>query len=134
MVKVAPRPAAEAISTRPPSEVISFFTTSMPTPRPAIWFTSVAVENPGMKMNCASCASGRSTSAREQPGLDRLLPDAREVEAAAVVGDAQHHLVAPLHGVDRDLADLGLAGAHALLGLLEAVGDRVPQQVLEGTR
>ena len=129
-----PRPGVEEISTRPPSEVISFFTTSMPTPRPAIWLTSVAVEKPDMKMNCASCASGQLHVGREQARFDRLLADAREVQAAAVVGDGEHDLVAALHGVDRDLADLGLARGARARRRLDAVRDGVAQQVLEGRR
>ncbi len=75
IVKVAPRPGVETISTRPPREVISFFTTSMPTPRPAIWFTSVAVEKPGTKMNCARNAPRAAPRrAREQLALATRLP------------------------------------------------------------
>jgi hypothetical protein len=54
------------------------------------------------------------------------------VEARAVVGDGEHHLVAALHGVDRDLADLGLAGAHARSGFSMPCPIGVAQQVLEG--
>ena len=69
---------------------------------------------------------------RDEPCRHRLLADALEVEARAVVGHGEHHLVAALHRVDRDLADVGLAGGEPLGGRLETVRDRIAQQVLEG--
>ena len=45
-----PWPSALSISTVPPSAVMFFFTTSMPTPRPETSVTTSAVENPGAKI------------------------------------------------------------------------------------
>jgi hypothetical protein len=69
---------------------------------------------------------------REETRGDGLFADAREVEPRAVVRDGEHDFVAALGGVDRDLADLGLARREARRGGLDAVRDRIAQQVLEG--
>ena len=45
------------MSMRPPIEVMSFLTTSMPTPRPASSLTVSAVDRPEAKMSCAFSAS-----------------------------------------------------------------------------
>ena len=57
MVKVVPWPCSEWMSTVPPISSILVLTTSMPTPRPDTAVTACAVENPGWKMNLATCAS-----------------------------------------------------------------------------
>ena len=67
IVKVVPRPGVDVMSMRPPRETISLRTTSMPTPRPAIWVISSTVEKPAMKIYCVSCASLTSASASSMP-------------------------------------------------------------------
>ena len=54
---VMPWPSAESISTVPPSAVMFFFTTSMPTPRPETSVTCSAVEKPGAKIRPQTSAS-----------------------------------------------------------------------------
>ena len=63
----------------------------------------------------------------------RALAHAREVDAAAVVGELDHDFVADLAHRQRDLAGLGLAGRAPRVARLDAVVERVAQQVLERT-
>ena len=62
----------------------------------------------------------------------RLVADARKVQAGAIVAEGDQHLIAFLAELDADRAQLGLAGALALLGCLDAVHHAVAQQMLEG--
>ena len=77
---------------------------------------------------------GRLGVRREEPDLQRALAHPREVDAAAVVGELDHHLVAGLAYRERDLARLRLAGRDACGAGLDAVVERVAQQVLERAR
>ena len=67
----------------------------------------------------------------EQSLLQRLAPDRREIEPAAVVGDLDEHLAAFALDLERHAAQLGLTALFARSGRLDAVRDRVAQQVLE---
>ena len=100
-------------------------------PRPETCVTFDAVENPGSKMHSISWASVGCASGRDPALRDRLGPDPFEVEAGAVVGELDLDLVRDLPHGKRDLAGLGLAGLRALRAVLDAVVERVAQQVLE---
>ncbi len=78
-----------------------------------------------------SCASVGVASAASKPCATARLAHAREVDAGAVVGELDHHFVADLPHRQRDLAGLRLAGVAARLARLDAVVERVAQQVLE---
>ena len=130
-MKCVPAPFVDATSTRPPSAAISLRTTSMPMPRPEICVTFAAVEKPGWNRHSTSCASVGVASAATRPSATRALAHAREVDAAAVVGELDHDFVADLPHGERDLAGLRLAGVAPRLARLDAVVERVAQQVLE---
>ena len=93
-LKLVPCPAAVVVSMRPPSAFTSERTTSMPMPRPDSSVTCVAVEKPGMKIRLASSASSCSCLGVDQPLLQRLVADARQVEAGAVVAELHRDVVA----------------------------------------
>src|SRR5690606_40581111 len=59
-------------------------------------------------------------------------PDALQVEPAAVVLQFEQDFVAFLAHREADLAGLGLAGGNAFPGRLDAVGNRVAQEMLDG--
>ena len=66
-----------------------------------------------------------------QAGFDGVGADAREVEASAVVAELDHHVVAFVGHLEGDLAEFGLAGCAPDFRRLDAVGDRVTDQVAE---
>ena len=68
---------------------------------------------------------------REKPQRVRAIANAGEVDAAAVVGELDHHFVADLPYLERDLACFRLAGFDAIRTRLDAVVERIAQQVLE---
>ena len=110
-------------------------TTSMPTPRPEMSVTFSAVDRPGRKMSATLSWSDmpRSFSAVISP-LARADSAIRlRVDALAVVGDFDHDLAGFMPGLDADRAHGFLAGAHPLLGRLDAVvhgvADHVGQRV-----
>ena len=80
-----PKPSADSISTLPPSAVMFFITTSMPTPRPETSVTTSAVENPGAKIRFQTSPSviesgasmPRSRALAKSFGRDRPLPSSR---------------------------------------------------------
>jgi hypothetical protein len=67
----------------------------------------------------------------DEPGRDRAAARGLEVHAGAVVGDGDVDRVLLAARVDPDAARLGLAGGRAQLGPLDAVVDRVADQVHE---
>ena len=67
----------------------------------------------------------------DQPTLERLLGDARRVDAAAVVLDRDDDVAAGVPRGDLQPARLGLAGGAALVRPLEAVVERVADEVHE---
>ena len=105
----------------------------MPTPRPDMLVTVVAVEKPGAKMNLWICASDiLSMSASVDEALrDRLGLDAVGVETAAVVGDLDDDVAAFVIGGQPDVAVLGFAGGAPLGRRLEAVIGRIAHHVRE---
>ena len=100
MVKVVPAPATDFRSTVPPICSILLRTTSMPTPRPEMLVTSAAVEKPGEKDEIADLGVGLAghLGFAGEPDLDGLGPDARDVEAAAVIGDLDDDVTALVAG------------------------------------
>ena len=66
-VNRVPRPGVDSRSMRPPIAATSARTTSMPTPRPAIAVTEVAVEKPGLKISSPSSRSPGCASAGIRP-------------------------------------------------------------------
>ena len=98
-----PSPSLLSTSTMPPIRSTFERTTSMPTPRPEIEVTSLAVERPASKIS-ASCSRGVSCAASallDDAGGDRLLDQLLAVDAAAVVVDVDQDLVARLARRDR---------------------------------
>jgi len=62
------------------------------------------------------------------------LAHPRKVDAGAIVDDLDDHFVAHLPHRQRDLAGFGLAGVPANVARLDAVIERIAQQVFERTR
>ena len=126
-----PSPSLLSTSTMPPIRSMFERTTSIPTPRPEIEVTSLAVDRPASKIS-ASCSRGRKlrrVGLLDDPGADRLFDQLLAVDAAAVVLDVDQDLVARLARRDRQDADLALAGLQPLGGLFDAVIDRVADDV-----
>ncbi len=123
----------ESTSTTPPIRSILARTTSMPTPRPEMAVTSSAVERLGMKTRAVFCAGGHAVGllGRDEAGGPRLADQSFAVDAAAVVGDLDQYLVAGLAGGDPERAGGLLAGLGAQLGRLDAVVDRVADDMGE---
>ena len=71
---------------------------------------------------------------RDQPLLQRLVADSRDVKAGAVVIELHRDVVAFVAQPDDDGADRFLARRRSRLGRLDAVGDAIAQQVLERRR
>ena len=129
---VCPCPARSTTSTRPPSAAISLRTTSMPMPRPGnLRDACVAVENPGWNRHSISCASVGDASAATMPCATARSRTRAKSMPRAVVGDLDHDFVADLPHRQRDFAGLRLARVAPRLARLDAVIERVAQQVLE---
>ncbi len=93
----------------------------MPTPRPEMSDTSVAVEKPGAKINRSICSRSASPPAPRCP-LSRATCNTRSrFDAAAIVLDGDEDIAARLLGRQPDRADLVLAQRPALLRCLDAV-------------
>ncbi len=122
-----PRPICVSISTVPPIRSTLARTTSMPTPRPEIAVTCVRGRQPRGEdqLEPLGARHRRGSLARHDPGGDRLLDEALVVDAAAVVGDLDQYLVARLARIDAQRARGRLGGALALGGHLDAMIDRV---------
>ena len=134
MVKRVPAPGVASMSMRPPIALTSARTTSMPMPRPDSVVTSEAVEKPGVKISWASSRSVGLRPSGSRPRSRAALLDLRVVQAGAVIREAHDDFVAFLAHLDDQLAGLGLAGLDALGARLDAVRDRVAQQVLHRRR
>ena len=115
----------------PPSFLTSVATTSMPTPRPAACVTCPAVLKPGSRMSCMASSSVSLACAVGEPERDGLFADQLDVDAAAIVGDHDHHFRAVALQADGDAADIRLAQRGAPLGRLDAVHHGIAQHVLE---
>ena len=109
-------------------------TTSMPTPRPEMSLVVSAVEKPGAN---SSSTAALHVDRRRPPGRrsDRrstaLRATACGVDAAAVVADLDDDAAAGVAGGDLERAGRRLAGRDALLGGLQAVVERVADEVHE---
>src|SRR6185312_10291355 len=111
MLKTVPRPRSDSMVSEPPSCRISLATTSMPTPRPDNWLTSLAVENP-------VCST-------------KLNNSLSEIGTCAIVGYPHQHFGALAADVNRDRTLHRLADRDALGGILDAVAQCIAQHVLE---
>src|SRR6185437_13622066 len=67
MLKTVPRPRSDSMVSEPPRCRISLATTSMPTPRPDNWLTSLAVENPVCSTKLNNSLSEIGTSGCSKP-------------------------------------------------------------------
>src|SRR5882762_8973315 len=117
-VKRVPSPTTLRTSTSPFRRRTFVRTTSRPTPRPAAVVTALAVLKPGRKTRSRAALSSSSAPA----GPVR-------VDAASVVRDLHEDGPALVRGRQRHRARRVLAAGVALLGRLDAVGDRVLHQV-----
>ena len=114
MAKLVPCPRVVAISMRPPIAVISFRTTSMPTPRPASSVTASAVDRPEAKMSWASCASVGSPSAGRQRPSRRPSCAASRGRGRRRRRDSTSAIsLLSWRSADADLAGVGLARGDA---------------------
>ncbi len=104
-------------------------TTSMPTPRPEMSDTVPAVENPGRKIRLQISSSVSIAFGSTRPFSLRLLQDALAIDAAAVVADFDDDAAAALIGGHPDRALFMLALGHTIGRRLDAVIDRVPDDV-----
>ena len=77
-------------------------------------------------------AHGRELVLARQPARQRLGRDGLQIEAAAVVGEADHDVAALVPGGEADAAALGLAGEAPLGRAFQPVVGRVPHHVGEG--
>ena len=105
----------------------------MPTPRPEMSLVTSAVEKPGWKSSSAAAlASIASTaSAGMRPRSAALRATLARVDAAAVVAHGDDHVAAGVAGGDLQRARGRLARRDALLRRLEAVVERVADEVHE---
>ena len=112
IVNVVPAPGVDFRSTVPPICSMLARTTSMPTPRPEMLVIVAAVEKPGMKMKLPISASDLAAISLSvaKPLLDGFGADARQIKAAAVVGDLDNDVTALMAGRQADGALLRLAG------------------------
>ena len=92
-----------------------------------------AVENPGVKMSSAAPrrVDGVRVARRDETALDGLAGHARGVHPAPVVADVDHDAAPGLAGGDRQSPTRRLARGDALLRRLEAVVERVADEVDE---
>ena len=81
----------------------------MPTPRPASSVSASAVEKPGSKISSAASWSDGASPSASRPLLLALARMRVQVEAGAVVGEAQLDLVALLADLHQQLAGFRLA-------------------------
>ena len=95
--------------------------------------TSSAVLSPGLKISwrdfCFVHALGFGLG--DDSALDGALDDFVAVEAAAVVGDFDHHLIALVKCVQANCSASGLAGRDAFVGGLDAVVSGVANEMHE---
>ena len=103
----------------------------MPTPRPASSVTSVAVENPGAKIELHQLAIAHDLVAADKAALHATRTDAIQRDTGAVVGNDNDDFVALLAHLDRQLADFAFACGGALRRCFQSVHDGVAHQVLE---
>ena len=135
--QTVPRPASDSTSMVPPMASMLVLTTSMPTPRPETLVTAAAVENPGRKISCRMSAGliRSSCGGGDQAALDGLAAELGRVDAGAVVGDLDHDLAALVAGPQGQhaLGRLagGLAGVRGLDAVVDRVADEVGQRVLD---
>ena len=69
---------------------------------------------------------------RHHSQFERFGANFLGVDAAAIVADLDHHLIALVIGIQLDLSPRRLAQAPAFLGRFNAVADRVPHQMRQG--
>ncbi len=132
--KCVPSPTTLSTSTEPRSRSIASRTTSSPTPRPERSVTTPRVENPARKMRRSASASFVASadsceSVLRSTACERIRFG---IDAGAVVANLDEQRVASLRRPQDDGALERLPRALPLLGRLEAVVDRVAQQVGEG--
>ena len=108
---MVPCPRVVAISIRPPRLLTSVLTTSMPTPRPAIWVTSPAVENPGWKIRVVEVGIVDGFAGGNEAKASPLRSDALGIEAAPVVAHRNDDFAALLAECEGDFTDLDLPQA-----------------------
>ena len=91
--------------------------------------TASRVENPGSSVRRAISASDGVASASSSPRSTAFDADVGEIEPAAVVGDLHRDHLAAARDGQRDGAGARFALRFALVGRLEAMVDRVAQDV-----
>ena len=82
MMKRVPWPGSVWISKAPRIDRMASLTTSMPTPRPEIWVTEVAVENPGRSSKAISSSSVAGSSGFSRPFSSPLVRIAAKLRPA----------------------------------------------------
>ena len=128
-----PLPGRLAIRTEPRTACTMLCTTSSPTPaagdgRDLLLGREAREEEEVEQLGLAQPAGHRGVG---QPALDDLGAQALEVDAAAVVGQDQLEHPGAVAGLQADGAGRRLAGGAAVLGPLEAVVQRVADQVVQ---
>ena len=126
---VMPRPRSDLSEIRPPISWILLRTTSMPTPRPEMSEIVSAVEKPGSEDEIVDLVVGQRRIRTDQPLLARLLEHALGIDAGAVVADLDDDPAAAMLGAEVDRALFVLAGGQAVGRRLDAVVDRVADDV-----
>ena len=95
--------------------------------------TTSAVLNPGRKISSRVSASliRAASSVEYNSQLDRLGADFLHIDAAPIVTDLDHHLIALMQGMQPDLSSRWLAQTPALLRRFNAVTDCIANQMGE---
>ena len=127
------RPARRSSATSPPSSRIVVRTASMPTPRPEMSLRDLGGREAGgeQQLGGARGVDRATASSAISPRSTALRGDARGVDPAAVVAHGDDDVAAGVAGGDLERAGRRLAGGDALLGRLEAVVERVADEVDE---
>ena len=126
-----PSPGRLSTSTMPPIRSTFERTTSIPTPRPEMAVTSLAVETPGSKIK-ASCSAWTELGGirlLDHAIGDGFLDQLFSVDAATVVLDIDEDLVAGLTRGHAEQSNLALAGLPAIGRFFDAMIDGVPDNV-----
>ena len=128
------QPRVEYRRTLPSSSLSICRTTSSPTPRPLISLTCVAGRESGAEQHFAErllVESGRIGCAAMRPSLTNLARMRSKSMPAPSSDDVDGEHAGTIGHADADAAFLGLAGVATCFGHLDAVVDRVAQQVGE---
>ena len=129
-----PSPSLLSTSTIPPIRSMFERTTSIPTPRPEIEVTSLAVDKPASKIkaSCSRWSSLAASSFSMNASVERFCDQLLAVDPATIVMNVDQDLVARLARRDRKDSDLALSRLEAFCGRFDAMIDGIADDVGQG--